>query len=135
VTGIDKDQKKLEAAAVPGAALRAVGEEALRIIHDRTLKGQDVDGRRFKPYSPGYKTKRAETHRSLKPDLTWTGRMLNSMRIIAESIKGKYIVLGWQIRDEAEKADSNQRMGREFFDIRQRSEIARLERVYQVYLK
>ena len=90
-----------------------IAVEAKRTIHKRTLSGYDVHGDRFKPYSRAYLEKRVKGGRTVTPNLTFTGRMLNSIRHKGYSDYAKISLSG----REGFKAWENQIMGREFFDL------------------
>lgn len=93
---------------------RAIGDEVEELI-SRTQKGEDVNGVRFEAYSKAYAKKRAESGRGTRPDLTYTGNMLNS---ITHTVRrtGKMIIgtVFFNSSKEALKAQGNMR-NREFF--------------------
>ena len=63
--------------------MQLIGFAAAGVIQEETQdKGIDQNGKRFKPYSKGYAEFRREKGRGNKVDLTFTGHMLNSMKVI-----------------------------------------------------
>jgi len=62
--------------------MQLIGFAAAGVIQEETQDGIDQNGNRFKPYSKGYAEFRKEEGRSNKVDLTFTGHMLNSMKVI-----------------------------------------------------
>lgn len=65
---------------VSDADLLGIGNEAVRIVAQRTKRGADVDHHIFKPYSEGYAKERIG--HSLRPfpvDLARTGRMMAAL--------------------------------------------------------
>jgi hypothetical protein len=68
--------------------MKAIGVAAITIIREETQKkGIDENGRKFKPYTEEYAAFRKEEGRqSKRPDLTFTGAMLNNM-IVVEATK------------------------------------------------
>ncbi len=70
--------------AKPGSRLmHHLGEMAINITLDRTKKGQDIFGSRFKPYSPDYKTWRENKKRlsGTTVDLSVSGTMILALMI------------------------------------------------------
>lgn len=112
---INKKQLKLDI-DLPGKQFwDAVTLDIARTIRKRTESGYDVNGKRFKPYNKEYLQYRREKGRSLKPNLTFTGRMLGSIRAQGYKRGGRVTLSG----EEGYKAWINEKMGREFFDISQ----------------
>jgi len=62
-----------------------IGEAARSIIHQETQAGKDWNGKRFRPYSKLYKNTRKAGGYPIKPDLTVSGNMLNSMAVVAQT--------------------------------------------------
>ena len=62
--------------------MQLIGFAAVGVIQEETQDGIDQNGKRFKPYSKGYAEFRKEEGRGNKVDLTFTGHMLNSMKVI-----------------------------------------------------
>jgi len=61
-------------------ALGRTAEFLMGLIKQRTQKGKDADGRRFKPYTPEYKSFRRKKGRQANfPDLNFSGNMLSNM--------------------------------------------------------
>lgn len=70
-----------------GDILYAMQRLRTRIL-ERTAKGVDVEGRPFAPYSKKYAKKRDKSGRNVTPvDLTWSGRMRNSIQIAADTLR------------------------------------------------
>lgn len=80
VPGIIKKAREIETTPF---ARNMMGEIALYVmdrIKTRTLRGEDVNGYDFDPYSPGYKKWRQKSGYKTAPvDLTLTGHMLSAM--------------------------------------------------------
>jgi hypothetical protein len=93
---------------------RAVAVEAQKEIRTRTEKtGKDVDDRSFVAYSKAYEKRRAARGRSTRPNLSFTAKMLGSMRPIGR--KGYAVIR--LTGEQAEKAIGNEARGREFFGL------------------
>lgn len=114
LTGFIKQnhQKAIDAAAMKG----------IELIENRTSKGFDVNGSRFKRYSATYADFRVDKGRNPYPvDLQFTGRMLGSMNV---KRSGKYNrLIFFRGGENAKKAAKNQRT-REFFGLNQRERSA-----------
>ncbi len=102
-----------------------VGIESIRIINDRVEKGVDVDGAKFKEYSPKYKKTRRKKGLGTKPNLQVTGEMMNSLDFnvkggttIVEFPKRNHKKSKTSIREIAEVNDET----REFLDHNEREE-------------
>ena len=76
-------------------------------IYDRTDKGLDVNGKRFKPYSEEYKGSLAGKigGKGSKVNLQLSGDMLAAMTLLKQE-KGK-ITIGWDDQTERAKAEGN----------------------------
>jgi hypothetical protein len=111
-----KNQKK---------AMLATVLQAETIIKQRTAQGKDVNGNPFKRYSDSYSSFRAKAGRSRTPNLMFSGRMLNSMKVKASKTTG---VLFFSRAEESRKAAFNNRT-RRFFDL-SKKELSRLHKVY-----
>lgn len=100
----------------------AVSQEIATEIHKRTLKGRDVDDRRFKPYSDAYKKAKARgwlkghgargTTGANRVDLTLSGKMLKALS--AGVRHGKDFAQVRLSGNEGFKAWANEENGREF---------------------
>ena len=75
---IEKELKKIKDFELD-ESLNKLGIVAIETINNRIDKGVDVDGKRFKKYSQQYSKKKKASGRRAKPDLQFTGEMLNSM--------------------------------------------------------
>lgn len=64
------------------ALLRRAAANAIGIIKRRTVKGVDVNGAAFAPYSKEYERLKSGTGRGTDVNLTLTGNMLGSMVIL-----------------------------------------------------
>lgn len=106
-------------------AMLAAILQARTIIAERTAKGVDVNGAPFKPYTATYAAFRSRQGRTVTPNLMFTGRMLASMKVTADSRKG---VLFFSRSEEARKAAFNNRT-RRFFDL-SKNELKRIQNVY-----
>jgi hypothetical protein len=65
---------------------KATGLELVKDIRKRTQTGKDADERSFKPYKKSTAVQRAKRGRTLKVNLTDTGKMLGSM---AKGVRAK----------------------------------------------
>lgn len=92
--------------------LKPALEEVKGEIVTRTQSGQSVTGGKFKDYSKQWGAVRKAAGRPLSPpDLTFTGRMLSSMRV---RVGGNIGEIFFGNEREARKAAENQRL-RAFF--------------------
>ena len=92
---------------------QVVALEAEKDIKKRTLSGQDVEGKAFKPYSKDYAKYRKEHGRTQRPNLVYSGIMQSAIRGTAKSDHAKLAITG----TEGMKAWENERMGRNWFDL------------------
>lgn len=94
-----------------------IGQFMIRRIMDRTTSQHvDADGAAFKPYSKGYSAKRAKAGRSDAVNLTFTGRMMSSVRRGVQSKSNDHIEIGVS-GDEVDKAAYVEEAGREFIGV------------------
>lgn len=93
-------------------ALERAMEEAAGEIVSRTQAGQSVDGGSFQRYSPEYAAAKSKTGRSTKPDLTYTGAMLNSITSKVEESGQGLIGRIFVPASQAVKARANQKLRR-----------------------
>lgn len=72
-------------------AVKMIGATAVGIIKERTQnKKLDPDGKRFLPYSSSYREFREKNGRNGSPvDLTFTGQMVGSTKVLSKSTKKK----------------------------------------------
>ncbi len=76
-----------DALPTEGDILFAMQRQRTRIVQ-RMDRGIDADGQPFAPYSPAYAKKRDKSGRNVSPvDLTWSGRMRNSMQVSADNFR------------------------------------------------
>jgi len=102
ITGLSAISKKLgKLPKVEPSLLDKVGAYAVQAIIDRTHKGVDVDGRRFKPYTSSYLARRSNAGRGGGIDLNYTGNMLAALRYRA---LGRKVVINFGSKDEMLKA-------------------------------
>ncbi len=102
----------------------AVSQDIATEIHKRTVQGQDVDDRPFKPYTTAYANAKAKGIKGHGPrgfrgvDLTLSGKMLSALSSGARHGKdfAKIILSG----NEGLKAWANEKMGREFVGLSNR---------------
>jgi hypothetical protein len=97
----------------------AIGQEVIDFIVDRTSRSQDVQGGRFKKYSPEYVDSKAfkiAGKREGKVNLTLTGDMLTDIKVLSQK-KGE-IVVGYSKKTKFshDKAEGNNK-DREFLGI------------------
>lgn len=123
LTGLRKASGELRTEIAGEEVMVGLAEQAATIVQARTQRGVDADGAPFAPYSEGYAERRRKKGRSIRPDLTFTGRMLGAMT-------GKFLfyrksAVIFARGEEANKAAGNSRL-RDFFDIRMPSEISAL---------
>ena len=70
--------------SVSASAMKKIGDEAVRMMIDRTKKGVDIDGMPFAPYSPQYIKYKSEAGRVTDPvNLQFNGEMHRSMVVAA----------------------------------------------------
>jgi len=70
--------------SVSSDAMKKIGDEAVRMMIDRTKKGIDIDGMPFAPYSPQYIKYKSEAGRVTDPvNLQFNGEMHRSMLVVA----------------------------------------------------
>ena len=70
--------------SVGASAMKKIGDEAVRMMIDRTKKGIDIDGMPFAPYSPQYIKYKGEAGRVTDPvNLQFNGEMHRSMVVVA----------------------------------------------------
>lgn len=80
IRGIKGRIAKLTSSQLARPMLGEIGMFILLKIKKRTIKGEDVNGLDFIPYTPMYAKSRAKEGYSIKPvDLTKTGSMLSAM--------------------------------------------------------
>ena len=77
---------------------RAMGEEALLLIRQRTAAGRDYQGAAFTPYSEAYAVKKGTflagvPFASTRVDLTLSGDMLGNMHVLEAT--EDHVTLGW----------------------------------------
>lgn len=101
-----------------------VGLATKQKISERADKGVDVDNKPFKEYSKGYQDFKKQKKRSIKPNLQFTGEMLNAIKSeVSRSGDGfdvnvgfdnrRHTETGEKIEDIAEKNDQT----RPFFSL------------------
>jgi hypothetical protein len=91
---------------------QAAALETKKRIRKRTETSKlDYLGRRFKKYKQEYKEFRASKGRSVTPNLSFSGKMLGSMKTLVTNKFGKVVLSG----EEALKARGNEKRGRIFF--------------------
>lgn len=124
---IEKLRKSLTAARayiVGREVVQGVALGAKAIIKARTQRGLDSSGEPFKEYTKDYAEIKAKSGRNTKPvDLTFSGRMLNSMDGVFISERKGAVV--FSRGEEALKALGNNRR-RKFFDVKLERELAAL---------
>lgn len=82
VTGADAIAKKLQKMADTvdrKQMMRIIGVRAVDLVSKRALSGKDMNNKRFKGYSEGYKKQRAKKGAGLKVDLMLSGNMYAAM--------------------------------------------------------
>ena len=127
--GIAKKRQEKIKAGIQKALFKtaAIG---LNIIEDRTAKGVDMNGQRFKPYSEKYAFFRAKKGRTpVNVDLNFTGQMLGDMSVKANSKRAEIFFLRGT---EAKKASNNNKT-REFFGF-SRLEEKQLAKTFERFL-
>ena len=102
----------------------------IQFIQDRTAKGVDIDGQRFKPYSEKYAFFRAKKGRTpVNVDLNFTGQMLGDM---SQKANSKRAVIYFLRGSEAKKAFHNNKT-RAFFGFN-RLEEKQLAKTFERFL-
>lgn len=96
---------------------RLIGEDILAFIRSRTSKGLDIYGRPFIPYSKVYKDSLdfRNAGKTEKVNLTLTGEMVNLLMVL--STGAGWIKIGFDDRQENDKASYNRQHGRNFMGI------------------
>ena len=61
-------------------SMTKVGLATIQVINERVEKGVTVDNRPFKSYSKGYQDFKKRKGRQVKPNLQFTGEMMNSLQ-------------------------------------------------------
>lgn len=98
-------------------ALDRALQEAARGIVQRTQQGRDVSGSTFDPYSPKYKEWKRKKGRTGDVDLTFSGKMLQSIQSKIKRTTSAIIgTIYFNGSKEAAKARGNLRY-REFFGL------------------
>lgn len=104
-------------------SLALIGTESIMIISDRVEKGVSPNGSDFKKYSIAYSDLKEKSGRSTKPNLQFTGEMLNSMQydvrdnsVVIDFPNRKHNKSNRTIEDIAEKNERD----RPFFSITQK---------------
>ena len=96
--------------------IRSFAREAIEVINQRTLDGEDVDGKTFLPYSEEYAKKKGVSTESV--DLFLTGKMLDAIEVVDSTTDT--VSIGITEEEEAKKSfyhnvDASKK--REFFGI------------------
>lgn len=121
IRGLDKVQAGFRSIAnFEGSNLlmKDLGNEARRLILDRTSRGKDVDGDPFDPYSKSYNRTRAKKGLPTEiVDLFFRGTMLSALTYTAGELEVKLFFLSTfdseGVRNDAKAYYNNER--REFF--------------------
>jgi len=101
---------------IENALDRQLADEAAEIVQ-RTQGGHDVDNRSFAPYSAPYLKVRRDKGRGSRPDLTFTGSMLNSITHTVTRVGSEIIgTIFFSSSAEALKAKGNIK-SRKFFGL------------------
>jgi hypothetical protein len=98
---------------------QAAAEVATAIVA-RTTRGVSYQGGGFAPYSAQYKKQRSKEGRSTRPDLTRTGKMLQSIVTDVQELASRVVArIFFNSPAEAEKARWNQegQGARQFFGL------------------
>jgi|18_taG_2_1085343.scaffolds.fasta_scaffold01558_6 hypothetical protein len=75
-----------------------VGFSVIQTINERVEKGVDSSGANFKRYNKSYSDLKEKSKRNTKPDLQWTGDMLNSMKY---KVTGDSVIVDFENRVHA----------------------------------
>lgn len=77
--------------------MREIGLFAREQILRRTLRGQDVEGQAFEPYSPGYADAKRQALGTSAVNLQVSGGMLNDLTVVDATADGDKasVTLGW----------------------------------------
>ena len=110
-------KKGKELSASVKRALLITAQEGVNVIQDRTAKGVGYKGM-FASYTPEYALFRAGKGRGTKPDLNFTGQMLGSMSVRANS---KQAEIFFSRATESKKAAMNDKK-RPFFGFNDQEE-------------
>ena len=91
--------------------------EARGQIIKRTQSGKDFEGQDFEPYSDAYAKRKAKTGRNIRPDLTYTGKMLASIQVsLDKKVSGLLGRIFFASANEGAKAKYNSQR-RKFFEL------------------
>lgn len=126
IKAVQNASAELRAIVVGEETMLAVASEAATMVKIRAGQGVDADGSNFPEYTEAYKKKRVASGRSERPNLTWSGRMLNSIQ--AQYIEPGRARVGFSRTESAQIAAGNTRY-RDFFDIRLPEEISKLTKI------
>ena len=103
--------------------LNILAIDTISIINDRVEKGVDLKGKAFDKYSTSYAKKKKKSGRNIKPNLQFTGEMLNS---ITHNVEKNTVVISFPERNHKksntsikEIAEANDKQ-RSFFDLTQK---------------
>lgn len=94
--------------------------ESISIINDRVDASKDLNGANFKEYSAGYKKSKKKSGRNIKPNLQFTGEMMNS---IDHKVNGNSVVIKFPERNHKKSKTSVREIAevndktRSFFDL------------------
>ena len=110
-------KKGKELSASVKRALLITAQEGVNVIQDRTAKGVGYKGM-FASYTPEYALFRSGKGRRTKPDLNFTGQMLGSMSVRANS---KQAEIFFSRATESKKAAMNDKK-RPFFGFNDQEE-------------
>jgi formamidopyrimidine-DNA glycosylase len=123
-----KMQKKVQEKVK--SALFRVAQIGINIILERTKEGRGYKGGAFKPYSEKYAAFRAEKNRTLRPNLTMSGKMLAAMTSKANHKQAEIFFRG---KDESDKASGNNK-SRPFFGFN-RAEKKKLAKKFEGFMQ
>lgn len=103
--GITDDGQTQRRRLVSAAFIEALGNEAKRLVLERTSEGIDEDGAAFSPYSERWKKERERQGRDgSRPDLNFTGDMLRALGVDTDAATGTATVSFSGNATEGEKA-------------------------------
>jgi len=113
--------RKAKAFSKPTIILDKIGKIIIGQIRTKTqVKFVDADNKAFKDYSPEYAAYRRKKGRSDNVNLSFTGRMMNSLGMF--NITANSVEIGLSAGNEINKAIHVEESGREFLGVSKQDE-------------
>lgn len=138
IHGIIAKTKALEKADFTTDMFEEIAVYVMAQIKDRTIKGEDVNGKTFKKYSASYVEQRKKKGYSISPvDLSFSGHMLSAMTSSASAKKAKIFFMDTKDTNDVSAPDKAfwNNETREFFGLSESDEKMIIEIVTDYYEK